>query len=106
MIGLNEVTGICKDAQFVFNTGSSFALYLEFKIPETESAVCFYLSDYASIMQITKILNKDQTGFTKDLLDNCDLKELIGMKAKIYSAGIGTKCFFSRFIDDLEVVKN
>lgn len=98
-----QVIGICQGAEFTFNTEGSFALYLDFKLPESTTAVSFYLSDYASVNEITKFLNKDETGMAKDAMSNEGLKKLIGKKATILTAGIGTKCYFNGFIHDVEI---
>ncbi len=97
------VVGVCKGAEFVFNTEGSFALYVDFKLPESSSAVSFYLSDYASVNEITKFLNKNKTGMAKDSMNNEGIKKLIGKKARILTSGIGTRCYFNGFVHDMEI---
>jgi len=103
-LNYNRVVAVCKGAQFTFNTEGSFALYLDFKLPESDSAVSFYLSDYASVNEITKFLNKNKTGMAKDSINNEDLKKLIGLKSNVLTGGLGTKCYFNGFVH--EVIKN
>lgn len=97
------VVGICKGAEFTFNTEGSFALYLDFKLPKSDSAVSFYLSDYASVNEITKFLNKNKTGMAKDSMNNEGIKKLIGKKARILTGGIGSRCYFNGFNHDKEI---
>lgn len=101
-----HIVAVCRGAEFTFNTEGSFALYLDFKLDEHDSrSVSFYLSDYASVNEITKLLNKNKTGMAKDSLDNEGLKKLIGLKANVITGGIGTKCYFNGFVHE-EVIKN
>ena len=103
----DRLVGVCKGAEFTFNTEGSFALYLDFKLArgftDSEHAVSFYLSDYASVNEITKLLNKNKTGMAQDSLNNEDLKKLIGLKANILDGGIGSKCYFNGFVHEVEI---
>ncbi len=99
----DHLVGVCKGAEFTFNTEGSFALYLDFKLPDSDHAVSFYLSDYASVNEVTKLLNKNKTGMAQDSLNNEDLKKLIGLKANILDGGIGSKCYFNGFVHEVEI---
>ena len=101
----DRLVGVCKGAEFTFNTEGSFALYLDFKLLDEDSDhdVSFYLSDYASVNEITKLLNKNKTGMAQDSLNNEDLKKLIGLKANILDGGIGSKCYFNGFVHEVEI---
>lgn len=94
-----ENIAVCKRAQFVFTKDDSFALYLDFNFDDYHST-SFYITSYAEVEAIRKIINKNKMGFDRDSLDNNDLKELIGKSARVKTAGIGTRCIFNGFIEE------
>ena len=100
MIEYKEETAICRKAHFVFTTNDSFGLYLEFSFDKTHFT-SFYISSYAEVETIRKILNKGKTGFDEDSLDDNDLNGLIGKSAKILTSGLGTRCIFKGFTNEV-----
>lgn len=100
MIQYEEKIAICKQAKFVFTKQDSFGLYLEFSFDEYHGTA-FYISSYAEVETIRKTLNKDKTGMSQDSLAKDDLKSLIGRSAKILTSGIGTKCIFKGFVEEV-----
>ncbi len=98
MTEYEEKTATCRKAEFVFNGESSFALYLDFGFDEYHGT-SFYITDYGQVEEIRKSINKNKTGLSKDMLNNNNLKDLVGRSARIQSAGIGTKCIFNGFME-------
>lgn len=95
-----QAIAVCKQAHFVFTKQDSFTLYLEFEFGENHGTG-FYLSSYAQLDEIRKMLNKNKTGMSRDSIDQEDLDKLVGKTARIQTAGLGSKCLFGGFIEEL-----
>lgn len=102
MTEYTEEIGKCTQAKFVFTKQDSFTMYLEFEFGG-HHITGFYISSYAEMEEIRKMLNKHKTGMSQDSIDNYDLDRLIGKTAKIQSAGLGSKCIYNGFVEKVIV---
>ena len=102
MTEYKEEIAKCTGAHFVFTKQDSFGLYLEFSFGQRHGTA-FYISSYAEVESIREILNKDKTGMAEDSLSDKELIGLVGRSAKILTAGIGSKCIFKGFMEEVIV---
>ena len=95
---VTKIIGVCKKAEFIFNTNTGLALYLDFLFIEDNQGCAFYVTELAQLNDIQKILCEDKTGLAKESFDRIDIQNLVNKKAVLFTGGLGEKCYFDHWL--------